>query len=107
MYMRFVQLKIQPDKMAGFETFYETRIAPALRDSGGCLFAGLMNNSEHPSECISMTLWRNPQDVERYESGGLYATLLEEADPYLWHSTEWRVQLSDDLTLEYVPVEEE
>ena len=106
MFMRFVEVKIQPDKMAEFERFYISRIQPALEATGGCLFAGLLSNPEHPSECVSLTLWRSPDDVKAYESSGLFDTLLEEADSYLWHSTEWRVRLSDDLTLEYAPVKD-
>ena len=107
MYMRFVQIKVQPDKMAAFEEFYHRRVAAALRDTGGCLFACLMNSNEHPSECVSMSLWRDPKDVEQYETGGLYTQLLEESEPFFWNSTEWRVKLSDDMRLEYVPVKEE
>jgi heme-degrading monooxygenase HmoA len=105
MFMRFVQLKIQPDQMAEFERFYMTRIEPALEATVGCLFVGLLSEPEQPSECVSMTLWRSPDDVQAYEAG-LYGKLLEEADQFFWHSTEWRVRLSDDLTLEYAPVKE-
>lgn len=106
MFMRFVELKVQPDKLEDFEQYYRSRVEPALHDTAGCLFAGLLSSPEHPSECISMTLWQSPDDVEAYESSGLYDTLLEGAEPYLWYTTEWRVQLSDDLKLEYAPVKE-
>jgi quinol monooxygenase YgiN len=106
MFMRFIHLRIQPDKLADFEQFYEQRIATAIGEAGGCLFAGLLSNPEHPSECVSLTLWNDPESAANYESSGLYDRLLEEIDPFLWRSNEWRVRLSDDLTLEYEPVHE-
>ncbi len=106
MYMRFVYLRVKPEKMAAFETFYENRVTPTLHEMKGCLFASLIQSAAHPDECISMTLWNAPEDAQAYEQSGLYETLLKESDPYLADSSEWRIQLSDDLTLEFKPVKE-
>lgn len=106
MYMRFVHLRVKPEKMAGFETFYENRAAPTLHEMKGCLFASLIQSEAHPDECISMTLWNTPEDAQDYEQSGLYETLLKESDPYFSDSSEWRIQLSDDLRLEFKPMKE-
>lgn len=106
MYMRFVQLKIEPDRIDDFEKLYESRISPALDETEGCLFAGLMHRRGPTEECISMTLWETPDDARRYEESGLFETLLREADPMIADSAEWRIRLSNDLKLEYGPVKE-
>lgn len=106
MFIRFVELRVQPDRMEGFERFYSTRVAPALKDTAGCLFAGLLSSPEHPSECVSMTLWDSPDAASRYEDSGLFATLFDEADQFMWKSAEWRIRLADDLTLQYEPAPE-
>jgi heme-degrading monooxygenase HmoA len=106
MYLRFVQLKIEPDRIDDFERLYEHRISRALQDTEGCLFAGLLHRRGPTEECISMTLWETPGDAKRYEDSGLYETLLREADPMIADSAEWRIRLSSDLRLEYGPVKE-
>lgn len=106
MYMRFVHLRVKPEMMAAFETFYEDRVAPTLHEIKGCLFASLIQSAAHADECISMTLWNAPEDALAYEQSGQYDALLKENEPYLSDSSEWRIQLSDDLTLEYKPVKE-
>ena len=106
MYMRFVYLQVKPEKMAAFETFYENRIAATLHELKGCLFASLMQSAAHPDEYISMTLWNTPEDAQDYEQSGQYDALIKESDPYFSDSSEWRIQLSDDLTLEFKPVKE-
>ena len=105
MYMRFVHLRVKPEKMAAFEIFYENRVAPTLHEMKGCLFASLIQSEDHPDECISMTLWNTLEDAQDYEQSR-YDALIKENEPYLADSSEWRIQLSDDLTLEFKPVKE-
>ncbi len=106
MYMRFVYLRVKPEKVVAFETFYENRVTPTLHEMKGCLFASLMQSAAHPDECISMTLWNTPEDAQDYEQSGRYDALIKENEPYFSDSSEWRIQLSDDLTLEFKPVKE-
>lgn len=106
MYMRFVRINIEPDRADDFERLYENRIAPALHDTEGCLFAGLMARRGPTEECISMTLWETAGDARRYEDSGLFETLLEEASTMIADSSEWRIRLSDDLTLQYSAIKE-
>jgi heme-degrading monooxygenase HmoA len=106
MFMRFVQLNIETERLDDFERLYRERIAPALNGTPGCLFAGLMNRHGLTEECVSMTLWDTAEDARRYEESGLFEELLAEADPMISDSSEWRIRLSDDLRLEYGPVKE-
>ena len=54
-----------------------------------------------------MTLWKSQSDADAYERGGVFQDLLQSSKPYLSESSESRVQLSEDLTLEYVSVPDE
>lgn len=107
MYMRFVYVSVQAEKVTALAHFYETRIAPVLRETKGCLFAGLVQSEKKADECISLTLWNTPEYAERYEHSGVFGSLLEEIEPFLASSSEWKVQLSEDLTLEWGPVKEQ
>ncbi len=106
MYMRVVHTRINPEKFQAFRKFYDTNIIPELQKIPGCLCASLMQSDQHQDEYISMTLWEKQEDVEAYEKG-LFQKLLIEARPYLTDSSQWKIQLSEDFTLEYQPLVEE
>lgn len=107
MFMRLVQVKVRPEMAEGLPVMYQEKIIPALRNSPGCLSASLIRSVGNLEEAISMTLWDSQHHAEAYEQGGLFQRLLEEARPYLAETSEWRVQLSKDFTLQYQPVVEE
>jgi len=107
MFMRLVQVKVKDGQTEGLQHHYRQRIIVALEGIPGCRYAGLMKSVHHPEECISLTLWDSEADAEAYERSGLFTTLLDETHPFLLESSESRLQLSKDLTLEYVPIPEE
>ena len=107
MYMRMVHVKVKNLELNTLRTLYSERIIPALERAEGCRYAGLMQSAQHPAECISLTLWDSQADATAYERSGLYSRLLEETRPYLSESSESRIQISQDLTLEYVPIPDE
>lgn len=107
MFMRLVQVKVKPEALAAIPKLYNERIIPVLRQTPGCLFAGLIRSNDRPEESISLTLWDTPEHAEEYERSGLFQKLLHDAKPHLADASEWRIQLSKDLTLEYAPVQEE
>jgi len=107
MYMRMVHMKVREGKLEHLQRHYSQRVIPALSKVEGCLYAGLMHSSNHEPQCISMTLWSTELDGLTYESGGLFQVLLSELRPFLSESSESRLQLSEDLTLEYVSVPED
>lgn len=104
--MRFVQLKVNPDSVEAFERFYEFRIAPAVLGETGCIFARLIRSDSSPSEFLSFTIWKTHADAESYETSGHFDELIKENEPFLEDTAEWKIQLSDDNTLEYKPVKE-
>jgi heme-degrading monooxygenase HmoA len=107
MYMRFVRLAVKPDRRQHFSRFYDEHVVPTLRKVPGCLYVGLINDYSTKRKFISLTLWQKPEDAAAYEKSGLYRELLDANKDFLLESTEWKVQLSEDLTLEYMPVEHE
>ena len=103
MFMRLLQAKAKPDLLWKLRQNYEERGVPALQKTPGCLYACLMQSSHVPEEVISMTMWESQKHAEEYERSGVFRQLLEEARPMLADSSEWRLELSKDLKLEYVP----
>jgi len=105
--MRFVQLGIKPEAAAAFERFYAHRVAPTLLGIDGCIFARLIKSTEKDSEFISFTLWNSQDQALEYENSGQYKQLLKENEPFEAVSSEWKIQLTEDNTLEYRPVRNE
>jgi len=89
MYLRFVHLKVDKDRVADFGRFYEERIIPALQETPGCLYASLLQPTAGDDECISMTTWRSAEAAEAYEASGLYDQLLDESDEFMDHAGGW------------------
>ena len=107
MFMRFVQLGIKPEAAAAFERFYAHRVAPALLNVDGCVFARLIKSTEQEAEFISFTLWNSEAQAAAYEESGQYKALLKENAPFEAVSNEWKIQLIEENTLEYLPVKNE
>ncbi len=107
MHMRLVQSEIKRGSLSLFQELYSKRIITALNDVPGCRYAGLTQSVHHPDHCISLTLWDSIEEAEEYERKGVFQRLMEEARPYFSESSEFRIQLSEDLTLECVPVPSE
>jgi quinol monooxygenase YgiN len=104
MYMRLVQMRVNPDKIFEFEKVYERVIIPTLQRTPGCAYAGLVHSLEDENDGISITLWSNQDEALAYERSGRYAQAVEAARPFFSDSSEWRVQLSVDLRPEFWPV---
>jgi quinol monooxygenase YgiN len=105
--MRLLQIKIKPEKLPALRQFYETTVIPALQKLPGCRHASLIHSAHREDECISLTLWDSQENAEAYAQSGLFQQLLQAGQPFLADSSEWKIQLSDDLKLEYLPVPEE
>jgi heme-degrading monooxygenase HmoA len=102
-----LHVKVQSERLEDLVTLYRDRIIPVLGTIPGCRYAGMMQSDLHPVECISLTFWDDKEDADRYESSGTFQDLLREARPFFVESSESRIQLTEDLTLEYLPVPEE
>ncbi len=107
MFMRLVQMKVDAEHFPEFRRNYEERVLPRLSETPGCLYAALMRSNHQPGESISLTLWDKKQSAESYESNGTFAQLIEGVGQYMAASSEWRVYLTKNLTMEYEAVPEE
>ena len=107
MFMRFVQIRVDNQYIDQIKLFYEDRVLSDLQNVPGCLFAGLIQSAADPQDFISITMWKTKEQAEAYELTGPYKKIMEEINQYLAEGTEWKIQLSKDLQLEYAPVHEE
>jgi heme-degrading monooxygenase HmoA len=107
MLLRLVHLTLNTDRAEEVARVYGEKVLPVLHAAPGCLFATLIRSARNPNDAISMTLWDNLEHADAYEASGLFRRLLDTIAPNLAEASEWKVQLSKDLTLEYAPVQEE
>ena len=105
MFMRTVHLRLDPNRLLELRQMYVAIVIDGLSRTPGCIYAGILQSVDHPGEGISLTLWNSAADAATYEKSGTYRGLLEQFRPYLASSPEWTVRMSDDLQLEYAPVE--
>jgi quinol monooxygenase YgiN len=105
--MRLVQVKIKPEVEPRVNEIYSEKVLSVLQNTLGCLYASLIKSESHPHEYISMTLWESKEHVDAYVESGVYKKVLQDLQPVLADSSEWKIQLSKDLTLEYAAVTEE
>ncbi len=99
MYVRLLSLRLKPALVGKHQDFYQRQVLPALRASG-CVFASLLHTPGRPGECVSFTVWKDLAGLRAYENDGQFAKLMRDSEQYLAESTEWRLELSEDLTLE-------
>ncbi len=107
MYMRFLRINALADKLDTLINFYDKAIVPVLQNTKGCRYACLIQSARHKGECISMTLWDSPADAEEYEKSGRFRQLYDKVRPLMEDSSEWKIQLTTDYTLEYKPESDE
>jgi len=107
MYLRLVQMNVDPRRSGEFSVKYTERIIPALAKTKGCLYAALALNVRSRNRAVSLSLWNSREDADAYEASGLFRELVDFSRPYFSESTGWQLRLSEDLHLEYGPVKEE
>lgn len=107
MFMRLVHGKYKHGTESKLREVYDKIVIPRLQKTPGCLCVCLIKSEIHEDEGISLTLWDTQDNAEAYEKSGLYSELLKAVKPHLSDTSEWKVQLSKDLELEYTYVTEE
>ncbi len=107
MFMRLLQAKIKPGQLSQMRQLYDEQIIPELQKISGCLYACLMQNTRLEDEVISMTMWETERDAKAYEQSGVYGMLRKKAEPVLSESSEWSIELSENLELQYKPSPDE
>ena len=106
MFMRFVHLSIDGEHESTFRHFYNSIVLPQLQKMDGCKMAGLIKSNADKGKFVSLTLWNEKDQAEKYEKSDVYNNLSEQVNQFLSESSEWKIQLSDDYRLEYKPATE-
>jgi quinol monooxygenase YgiN len=106
MYMRFLHLKVKVTDPDVVSSFYDNTVIPELQKINGCLFACLIQNNKLTDDYISLTIWDSKIVAENYEKCEAYKKLHIRFEPLLAESSEWKIQLTEDLELQYKPVKE-
>ncbi len=107
MYMRLVKANYMPASLSLIQKIYDEKIIPELQKMRGCLFACLIVSETKIDEGVSLTIWDSEENAESYVQSGVFQSLLAELRPYLSDSSEWKVELTRDLKVEYKPVPDE
>ncbi len=92
MFMRFLHFQVEEGKLPEYRRFYLEQVLPALSATEGCQFAALLQQTVHPDECVSLTVWRDRLRTEAYEASPVFRRLLEKSAPYLASTTAWHVR---------------
>ena len=107
MFLRMVTHIIHAEESEKNAETYARSVLSALRSTRGCSFASLLQNTANAQECISLTIWESRKASTDYEESGLYLKLVDSLRPYFLESNEWKLELSEDLSLEYTPLKVE
>jgi heme-degrading monooxygenase HmoA len=92
-YLRIVSLHVKPGEVYRMIRFYEEEIVPRLLEVDGCRTAFLVRDHSNSDHVLSITLWDARESAIAYETGGLFHELLEQVQPMLAHTSEWRMAL--------------
>lgn len=103
-FLRLFQLKVGIENLVKFEQFYNKSVFPELKLASGCLFAGLIKSANSLNEFISMSIWNSQIQAEAYSKSHPYQELVKKLEPFLAHSTEWKIELSQNSELQYTPI---
>lgn len=105
--MRFLHIPVRPEAVEAYTSFYDFRVGPLLKNVPGCLFARLIQDTASESGLLSFTVWSSPEAAEEYEQSDLNKQFAEEHTPFTEDTTEFKIQLSEDLKLELKAVQDE
>jgi len=104
MFMRLLHLSINREYESAFRQIYNIVILPQLEKMDGCKMAGLIKSNSAKGKFVSITLWDEKNQAEKYEKSAVFKNLSDQIIPFLSESSEWKLQLSDDYKFEYKPV---
>jgi heme-degrading monooxygenase HmoA len=107
MFLRLVTHIIRAEESEKNAETYARSVLSGLRSTKGCVFASLLQNTGNAQECISLTIWNSRKESSDYEESGLYLKLVDFLRPFFAESNEWKLELSEDLSLEYTPIKVE
>ncbi|MFA6456058.1 MAG: antibiotic biosynthesis monooxygenase [Bacteroidota bacterium] len=105
MFLRMVSMVVRAEDSVVFAREYDSNIITALQHQPGCCFATLLQNTTDTKDCISLTIWESKQLADEYEKSGVFKQLVESLRSFYEESNDWELKLTDDLSIEYTPVQ--
>ncbi|MCK9410269.1 MAG: antibiotic biosynthesis monooxygenase [Bacteriovoracaceae bacterium] len=105
MFLRMVSMGVQAKDSDIFAKAYDENIISVLRRQPGCSFASLLQNIHDSKDCISVTIWESKEATIEYEQSGVFKALVESLRAFYEESNEFELKLTDDLSIEYTPVQ--
>ncbi|MBI2428503.1 MAG: antibiotic biosynthesis monooxygenase [Ignavibacteriales bacterium] len=105
MFLRMVSVGIRAEHALKIAEEYDRNVVTALRTQPGCSFASLLQNINDTTDCISLTIWNTKSDADEYEKSGVFKRLVESLRTFYEESNEWELKLTDDLSIDYTPVQ--
>jgi heme-degrading monooxygenase HmoA len=77
-FVRFVSVRVAPDRIGEFVSAYSNHILPTLRLQPGFRGGLLAEDCAGDGACLSITLWDREEDATRYEMSGAFAELVDD-----------------------------
>lgn len=105
--MRIVEAAVRDRKGPALESVYKDNVIAALEKTDGCIFAGLLQSMDQPDNYVSLTLWESADKIKNYIKSGAYNDNLDQVKPYLETGSEWKIKLTKEDTLEFMPANPE
>lgn len=107
MHISLVQASVKQDLGQRLEKIYNDTILKTLGKTPGCIFAGLLLSLDQNRQYIALTLWKSEDFARDYVSSGAFDKNVELIQPLLEESSEWKIELSKDHTVQYTPVDDQ
>ena len=90
MWIRLIEVKIQPDKLDEARKIYNEEIMPTVKTQKGNVDMFLMESMDREGQVISFTSWDSKEDGDAYEASGTYVEMVNKVKhtfagmPTLW-----------------------
>ena len=90
MWIRLIEVKIQPDKLDEARKIYNEEIMPTVKTQKGNVDMFLMESMDREGEMVSFTSWDSKEDGDAYEASGTYVEMVNKVKhtfagmPTLW-----------------------
>ena len=90
MWIRLIEVKIQPDKQDEIRKIYNEEIVPTMKAQKGNVDVFLMESMDREGQVISFTSWESQEDGDAYEASGTYVEMVNKVKhtfagmPTLW-----------------------
>ena len=107
MLLRLVEAFLKPGTIDEFRAIYRNKIIAVLEQTPGCLFAGLLQSVDKSNRLVSLTIWESKVHARSYVESGTFQKNLDLAMPFMEESSEWKIQLTKENTLNYEQVRQE